>query len=99
MSSTNFFIEFQSDVPEFDDQFKTAAGMRLRGLAVHHHEIDHARIAVTKSREGGGVPQFQASVIVYAHPGNIEVTKEDYRIVEALDEALAAIEQKIHEKY
>jgi hypothetical protein len=99
MSSTNFYIDFESDVPEFDDEFKIAAGMRLRGLAVAHHELDHARVGVTKLREGRGPAQFQASVVVYARPGEMAATKKDYRIVEALDEALAEIEQQIHETY
>lgn len=99
MNSTDFYVEFESDVPEFDDQFKTAARMRLRGLAVPHHEIDHAKVAVTQAKQGREAIQFQASVTLYTHLGNLTVTKEDYRMVEALDKALAEIEQQIHAKY
>ncbi|MGE5374401.1 MAG: hypothetical protein ACM3XO_05025 [Bacteroidota bacterium] len=99
MRSIEFYVDFESDVPEFDDEFKTAAKMRLRSLAIPHHEIDHAKVAITKSGESGKPAQFQASVIVYARPEDMNVTKQDYRMVEALDEALAEIEHQIHAKY
>ncbi len=99
MRSIKFYVDFESDVPEFDDEFKTAARMRLRNLAVPHQEIDHAKVAISKSGVSGSLTQFQARVIVYARPDNMTVTKQDYRIVEALDEALADIEHQIHTKY
>jgi ribosome-associated translation inhibitor RaiA len=99
MHSTNFHVDFVSDVPDFDNLFRIAAETRLRQLAVHHNEIDHATIVVTKGKENEEVAQYQARVTVYAPTGDMAVTKSDYRLVEALDKALADIERQIHERY
>jgi len=76
-----------------------AAEKRLRTLAVPHNEIDHAKILVATGNKDKEPEQFQARVIVYARPEDMEVTETDYRLVEALDKALAEIERQIHEKY
>ncbi len=99
MSSTDFSVDFETDVQEFDGQVREAARMRLQGLALPHKEIDHATVAVTRSEEGKEPGQFQARVTVYGRPDDIAVTKEGYRIVEALDRALAEVERLIHERY
>ncbi len=99
MRSTDFYVNFESDVPAFDNRIREAAKMRLRGLALPHDDIDHATVALTRSEEDPGPGQFQAHVTVYARPGNIAVTQKAYRIVEAMDKALAEVERLIHEKY
>jgi hypothetical protein len=99
MRSTDFYVSFESDVPEFDERFRNAAKMRLQGLAVPHHEIDHATVALTRAKEGREPAQFQAHVVVYTRPHDIAVTKQDYRLVEAIDQALAEVERLIHERY
>jgi ribosome-associated translation inhibitor RaiA len=99
MSSANLRIDFKSDVLEFSEQYREAAETRLRAIADSHEEVDHATVAITKSREGERPEQFQARVMVNVRPDNITVTKKDYTIVEALDEALAEIERLSRERY
>jgi ribosome-associated translation inhibitor RaiA len=99
MSSKNFHVDFESNVPEFDTVFKMAAEKRLRTIAMPHNEIDHATILVTTANEDKKLAQFQTQVIISARPKDLEVTESDYRLVEALDKALAEIERQIHERY
>jgi ribosome-associated translation inhibitor RaiA len=99
MRSTDFYVDFESDVAAFDNLLREAAKMRLQGLALHHNDIDHAMVALTRSEEDQKPGQFQARVTVYARPDDIVVTQRAYRIVEAMDKALAEVERLIHERY
>lgn len=99
MSSTDFHVDFESDVSEFGNEVRIAAEKRLRDLAGPHPEIDHATVAVTRSSSGEEPAQFEARVTVYASPEDITVTKKAYQAVQALDETLAEIERLIRERY
>lgn len=98
MSSTDFHVDFESDISEFGNEVRVAAEKRLRDLASPHREIDHATVAVTRSSQGEDIEQFEACVTVYARPEDITVTKKAYQAVQALDETLAEIERLIREK-
>jgi ribosome-associated translation inhibitor RaiA len=99
MGSTDFHIDFDSQVPEFTAEMREAAQERLQGLAEEYSDLTGAAIKVTQPIQGEEPFRFQADVVVYAHPEDLTATQEDYSVVAALNGALAGIERQIHEEY
>ena len=103
MGSTDFYVDYDSEVPDFTDDLKAEVEQRLRDLAGEDTDMVGAAVAVTapgKGLEKRGTEPFlyQARVVVYARPEDIAATKQDEAVPVALHEALSAVERQVRAK-
>jgi ribosome-associated translation inhibitor RaiA len=98
MGSEDFYVDYDSEVPDFTDNLKAEVEERLRKLASEDTDIVGAAVAVTAPGKGVEPFFFQARVVVYGRPENIAAVKQDDTVQVALRETLSAIERQVREK-
>jgi ribosome-associated translation inhibitor RaiA len=98
MGSADFYIDYDSEVPDFTNDLKAEVEKRLRDLAGEDTDMVGAAVAVTAPGRGAHPYLYQARVVVYARPEDIAAVKQDKNVQIALRDALAAVERQVHEK-
>ncbi len=98
MDSADFYVDYDSEVPEFTDDLKVDVERRLRDLAGEDTDMVGAAVAVSAPGKGAEPFLYQARVVVYARPEDIAAVKQDRNVRVALRNALSAIERQVHEK-
>lgn len=94
----DFTIEFQSDVPHFDESLKAEAEDRLLKLASGHTDITGAAVAITQPAKSETGFIYQARIVAYVRPQNIVAVEKDDNVAGALKGALKAIERQVRDK-
>ncbi len=94
MGSADFYIEYDSEIPNFTEDLKSEVEKRLRELA--GEDTDMVGAAVAAAAPGRGL--YQVRVVVYGRPKEIVAVKQDETVQLALREALSAVERQVHEK-
>lgn len=94
----DFTIEFESEVPNFDETYKQEAEESLLDLAEGHTDITGAAVSVTQPAKEEDPFIYEARVVVYARPKNIAATKQDETLEGALKSALSAVERQVRKK-
>jgi ribosome-associated translation inhibitor RaiA len=98
MAALDFPIEFESEVPHFDEETKQMAENRLMKLAEGHKDMVGAAISVREPAREADPFLYEARVVVYARPEDIAATKQDDTLEGALKAALTAVERQIRQK-
>jgi hypothetical protein len=98
MALLDFTIEFDTEVPHFDEALKREAENRLIALAEDHTDLTGAAVAVTQPAREAVPFIYQARVVVYTRPDNIAAIKKDDTLEGALKAALSAVERQVREK-
>jgi ribosome-associated translation inhibitor RaiA len=98
MSLSDFYIDYESDVPNFGEELKAEVKNRLRDLSNKHTVMVGAAVAVNAPVTSETPFLYQARVVVYARPKDVAAVKKDETIQGALKAALSAVERQIREK-
>lgn len=96
---SNFAIEFQTDITENDFDYYVMIEDRLTKVAKGHSDITGAAATLEQPSEGSATPHnFEASVVVYVRPNNVNATEKRENPQLAMKAALDAVERQIRQQ-
>jgi ribosome-associated translation inhibitor RaiA len=97
MGSSEFYIDYNVEVPDVSDKFKRETEQRLRELSAAHSDMIGAAVALEKVADTQTYDVHRVRIIVYKRPQDIVVTKQDPDSMVALREALDTLEEEVRE--
>lgn len=98
MGSTDFYVDYEAEVPSFPDELKAEIEKRLLDLASYHTDMVGAAVSVRTPGKGEMPFLFQARIVVYTRPEDVVAVKKSDTLQGALKGALSAIERQVREK-
>ena len=97
MGSSDFYIDFNIEVPNIADGFTREAEQRLRKLETSHSDLIGAAISLERIVKAETSYLFQVRIVVYKRPQDIVIVKKDADPMTTLRAALEALEEKVRE--
>jgi ribosome-associated translation inhibitor RaiA len=97
MGSLDFYVEFNIEVENLNDNFKEEADRRLFALAEGKNDILGASVSAEVIVKVESPYLYQVRIVVYKRPKDIAAIEKDEDPVTALKNALSAIERIVHE--
>lgn len=94
----DFTIEFESEVPHFDESLKQEVENRLQKLARGHTDMVGAAVSVKQPAKTETGFIYRARIVAYVRPENIAAVEKDDTVEGALKGALKALEKQIRKK-
>ena len=95
MGSSDFYIDYNLEVPGVTDEFKRETEGRLQELASPHSDIVGAAVALEKTVDTQSYDVHRVRIVLYKRPQDIVVTKQDPDPMLALRQALDALEEQV----
>ena len=95
MGNSDFYIDYNIEVPDAGDEFKRETEQRLRELAAAHSDIIGASVALEKTADTQSYEVYRVRVLVHKRPQDIVVTKQDSDPMVTLRDALDALEGQV----
>jgi len=95
MGSSDFYVDYNIEVPGVSDDFKSETEQRLRELADSHLDLIGAAVALEKTADTQTYDLYRVRIVVYKRPQYIVVTKHDEDIMVTLRDALDAVEEQV----
>ncbi len=97
MGSLDFYIDFNIEIENLNDNFKQEADRRLFKLAEGKNDIVGASVSAETIVKVESPYLYQVRIVVYKRPKDIAATEKDEDPMAALKNALSAIERKVQE--
>src|SRR5688572_1274584 len=97
MGSSDFYIDYNIEVPDVTDAFQRETEQRLRELTSSHTDIVGAAVALERTADTQSYDVYRVRIVVYKRPQDIVVTKVDPDPMVALREALDTLEEQVRE--
>jgi ribosome-associated translation inhibitor RaiA len=97
MGSSDFYIDFNIEVPNISDKFHRETEQRLRELVSSHSDLIGAAVALEKIADTETYDLHRVRILLYKRPQDIVVTKQDTDPMVALRDALDTIEEEVRE--
>ena len=97
MGSSDFYIDYNIEVPETDDAFKNETEQRLRELASAHEDMVGAAVALERVADTTTYDVHRVRIVIYKRPKDLVVTKLDADFMVALRQALDTLEEQVRE--
>jgi ribosome-associated translation inhibitor RaiA len=97
MGKSDFYVQFNIEVPNIGDEFTGEAERRLRELTEGHSDIIGASVALENIVKVQTPHRYKVRILLYKRPKNIAVTKKDSEPMTALANALDTVERKVYE--
>lgn len=95
MGSSDFYIDYNVDVPDVNDKFKRETEQQLGKLAASHSDMVGAAVALEKVADTQTYDVYRVRILIYKRPQDIVVTKQDADPMIALRDALDSLEKQI----
>jgi ribosome-associated translation inhibitor RaiA len=95
MGSSDFYIDYNIEVPEAGDEFKRESEQRLRELAGSHTDMVGAAVALEKTVDTQSYDVYRVRIVVYMRPQDVAVSKEEADPMVALREALDTLDSQV----
>lgn len=95
MGSSDFYVDYNIEVSEVNDNFKRETELRLQDLAADHSDIIGAAVAVEKVADTQTYDVYRVRIVVYKRPQDIAVAKQDPDPMVALRDALDVLEEQV----
>lgn len=95
MGSSDFYVDYNIEVSEVNDDFKRETELRLRDLAADHSDIIGSAVAVEKVADTQTYDVYRVRIVVYKRPQDIAVAKQDPDPMVALRDALDVLEEQV----
>lgn len=95
MGRENFYIDFNIEVPNMDEDFTIEADRELRDLAAQHSDIVGAAVSLESIVEGERPYLYQVRIVVYKRPQYMAVVEKNAIPMDALRDALTAIQERV----
>ena len=97
MGSSDFYIDYNIEVPEAGDAFKRETEQRLQELASTHSDMVGAAVSLEKVADTTTYDVYRVRIVVYMRPKDTVVAKQDADPMVALRDALDTLEKQIRE--
>jgi ribosome-associated translation inhibitor RaiA len=97
MGKSDFYVQFNIEVPNLQDEFEREAERRLRELTEGQSDIIGAAVALENIVKAQTPHRYKVRILLYKRPRNIAVTKKGSEPMTALANALDTIERKVYE--
>ncbi len=94
MGSSDFYIDYNIDVPESADEFRQEVELRFRELARDHSDMIGAAVALEKTVDTQSYDLYRVRIVVYKRPQDVVVTKENDDAMMTLREHLMHLSGK-----
>jgi ribosome-associated translation inhibitor RaiA len=95
MGSSDFYVDYNIEVSEVNDNFKRETELRLRDLAADHSDMIGAAVALEKVADTQTYDVYRVRIVVYKRPQDISVAKQDPDPMVALRDALDVLEEQV----
>ena len=95
MGSSDFYIDYNIQVPDAGEVFKRETEQQLRDLASAHTDMIGAAVALEKVADTQSHDVYRVRILVYKRPRDIVVTKQDSDPMVTLRDALDALEEQV----
>lgn len=95
MANTDFYVDFNVEVPNIQEEFTHVAERQLRNLASDHSDLVGAAVSLESIVKTETPYLYQVRIVVYKRPEDIAVIEKDAEPMIALKDALQALEEKI----
>jgi ribosome-associated translation inhibitor RaiA len=95
MGSSDFYVDYNIEVSDVDEEFKRETEQRLTALASDHSDVVGAAVALEKVADTQSYDVFRVRILLYKRPQDIVVTKQDADPRVALRDALDALEKQV----
>src|SRR5919106_1505211 len=97
MGSSDFYIDYNIEVPNISNKFHRETEQRLRELTSSHSDLIGAAVALEKIADTETYDLHRVRILLYKRPQDIVVTKQDSDPMVALRDALDAVEEEVRE--
>jgi ribosome-associated translation inhibitor RaiA len=95
MGSSDFYIDYNIEVPGVKDEFQRETEQRLRELASSHSDLVGAAVSLETVADAQTYAVHRVRIVIYKRPQDVVVTKQDANPMVALRDALDALEEKV----
>lgn len=95
MGSSDFYIDYNIEVPDVGDKFKRETEQLLRKLTDSHSDMIGAAVALEKVADTQTHDIYRVRILVYKRPQDIVITKQDADPMIALRNALDVLEEEV----
>ena len=95
MGSSDFYVDYNIEVPTVGDEFQRETEQQLRELASSHGDLVGAAVALERVADTETYDVYRVRIVVYKRPQDIAVTKHDSNPMVALKEALETVEEQV----
>lgn len=97
MGKSDFYVEFNIEVPTVSDEFRLEAERRLRELTEGHSDIIGASVALENTVKAQTPYQYKVRIVLYKRPKSLAVIKKDSEPMTTLRDALDTLEREVYE--
>ena len=91
----DFPIEYYDEGAQLSMKQRDGLESRLQKLASRHRDISGASVAVELISGDNRRSEYKARLVLYCKPANIAAIHESHSVVEAVTEALEAVERQV----
>lgn len=95
MGSLDFYVDFNIEVENINEAFTVEAERELRALADEHSDLVGAAVSLESIVEAETPYLYQVRIVVYKQPENMAVVEKDVEPMDALRDALTALEEQV----
>lgn len=95
MGSSDFYVDFNIEVPHVQKEFAREAEQQLRSLTADHSDIVGAAVSLESIVKTETQYLYQVRIVVYKRPEDIAIIEKDSEPMIALKNALEALEGKV----
>ncbi|MDX9865610.1 MAG: hypothetical protein RBT34_12470 [Anaerolineaceae bacterium] len=95
MKSLDFYVDFNIEVPNINEAFTVEAERELRALADEHSDLVGAAVSLETLVEAETSYLYQVRIVVYKRPENMAVVQKKAEPMDALRDALSALQEKV----
>ena len=95
MGSMDFYIDFNIEVPNVENEFTREAERQLRELAAGHTDLIGAAVSLESLVKTETPFLYQVRIVVYKRPEDLAVIEKEATPRVALNRALEVLEEKI----
>ncbi len=97
MGNSDFYIDYNIEVPDVGEGFKRETEQRLRALVSTRPDITGAAVALEKASDTQTYDVHRVRIVVYKRGKDLAVSKQDPDPMVALREALDVLETQVRE--
>lgn len=95
MGSMDFYVDFNIEVPNVQEEFRLEAERQLKELAAERTDIVGAAVSLENIVKTETAYLYQVRIVVYKRPKNIAIIEKASEPMIALNKALEALEKKV----
>jgi ribosome-associated translation inhibitor RaiA len=94
----DFYVEFNTEVPEVTDEIETKVEDRLFALQEGSSDLIGASCSIEHIGGDAQTYMYQVRILIYMRPEDVVVIEKGTSLLTTVQEALSSVERKVREK-